>query len=266
MEVSTMNRLVREDAVLAWSEEGQGPAVVCAHGLLMEAWTLERMHIYDWTPVMEAGRRLVRYDARGHGQSSLTPDAVATPETFEWPVLAGDLLAVMDAVQPDQPVTAIGCSMGTGTIVHAAVRAPERFERLVLTASPTAWDGRRRQAAMYEQAASQIEAEGVSAVMDMMERVPRPPFMEGLPTLPADVDVRLVPALLRGMGRSDLPAPEELRRLSMPVLILAWEGDPVHPVSTGVQLAELIPDAELQVARTLEEVRGWGKVVARFVE
>jgi len=40
--------------------------------------------------------------------------------------------------------------MGTGTVLHAVVKAPGRFERLVLTAPPTTWEARAAQAEIYE--------------------------------------------------------------------------------------------------------------------
>ena len=58
------------------------------------------------------------------------------------------------------PIDAIGASMGTGTLLHAAVQAPHRFRRLILSAPPTAWESRTAQAGMYEQAASLIERQG----------------------------------------------------------------------------------------------------------
>jgi hypothetical protein len=48
-------------------------------------------------------------------------------------------------------------------------------------------------------------------------------------------------------------------------LILAWDTDPSHPVSTAETLAALLPHAELQVARTSAEVRGWGARAAAFL-
>lgn len=45
--------------------------------------------------------------------------------------------------------------------------------------------------------------------------------------------------------------------LTHPTLILAWDTDPLHPVSTAERLAEIIPDSTLHVARTVDEVRTW---------
>jgi pimeloyl-ACP methyl ester carboxylesterase len=81
----------------------------------------------------------------------------------------------------------------------------------------------------------------------------------------ARADARAVATALRGAAASDLPGPATLRRLGVPALILAWRGDPVHPVSTASHLAELLPRAELNVAESLEQVRAWPARIATFV-
>jgi hypothetical protein len=43
--------------------------------------------------------------------------------------------------------------------------------------------------------------------------------------------------VLRGAGASDLPPPQVIEKLEMPVLILAWDTDPGHPLSTAEDLA-----------------------------
>jgi len=46
----------------------------------------------DRPPIYEAGRRTLRYDARGHGR----PTGQALPEDYAWARLADDLLALLD--------------------------------------------------------------------------------------------------------------------------------------------------------------------------
>lgn len=65
---------------------------------------------------------------------------------------------------------------------------------------------------------------------------------------------------------SDLPAKEDLSRLEVPVQILAWVDDRAHPVSTAEQLQRLIPNAQLAIAETPEDLDTWPDRVARFVQ
>jgi hypothetical protein len=56
-----------------------------------------------------------------------------------------------------------------------------------------------------------------------------------------------------------------LRSLTHPTLILAWATDNGHPLSTAEQLAALLPEAELRVANTAADIRGWGALAAAFL-
>jgi pimeloyl-ACP methyl ester carboxylesterase len=165
------------------------------------------------------------------------------------------------------PIDAIGASMGTGTLLHSAVQAPDRFRRLVLSAAPTAWQTRAAQAGMYEETASLVERRGLRAFESMLEQRPLPPVFAHLTRYPSQLAVSraLMPVVLRGAALSDLPSPAALAALKMPILLLAWEGDPVHPVATAQQLANILPAARLLVARTPEELQGWGEIAVGFL-
>lgn len=72
-------------------------------------------------------------------------------------------------------------------------------------------------------------------------------------------------AALRGAAASDLPEPAILQSLRAPALILAWRGDPAHPLSSAEQLAECLPRANLRVAATLAELRAWSGSIREFL-
>jgi len=95
----------------------------------------------------------------------------------------------------------------------------------------------------------------------------RPAIFADLPPMPfvADIPEELLPFVLRGAAASDLPAPDEIATIDRPALILAWDGDPGHPVSTAERLAGLLPRAELHVATRLRDVLNWPTQVADFL-
>jgi pimeloyl-ACP methyl ester carboxylesterase len=236
---------------------------VVAHGLTSSSWSTEQTGVHDWTPVVAAGRCLLRYDARGHGRS--TGDAV--PEQYQWPQLAADQLALLDELAPDTPVAGIGVSMGTATLLQAAVQAPSRFDRLVLTSPPTGWETRAAQADVYRAAADLVEREGVAGYQAVIGRTPVPPIFKDLPGYPTAPKIAewLLPSALRGAASSDLPSRDVIATLRMPVLVLCVADDPAHPVSTGEELAALVADAELHVAHTREQLQQWGGLAAAFL-
>ncbi|MGW4484405.1 alpha/beta fold hydrolase [Amycolatopsis sp. NPDC004368] len=250
-------------AGLAWQSEGTGPLVVWAHGLTQSGRSQEDVGMFDWGPVAASGRQLLRYDARGHGASS----GEADPDLYTWPALAGDLLGLLDVLSPGTRVAGIGTSMGTATLLHAAVRAPGRFSRLVVTAPPTAWAARAAQRDAYEATADALERDGFAAFAKLAAGGPVPPAFTGLPGYPPAPQVGdgLLPSVLRGAARSDLPSEEELASLDLPVLVLAWSGDPVHPVPTAERLTSVLPDARLHIAEAPGATREWGALAAEFL-
>jgi pimeloyl-ACP methyl ester carboxylesterase len=235
---------------------------VWAHGLTSSRANEDERALFDWSPIPAAGRELIRYDAPGHGQTGGPPD----PSAYEWSKLADDLLAFVDDLGFDT-VSAGGASMGCATVLHAVVRAPARFDRLVLACPPTAWETRPAQASSYEGVAAFVEERGLDALTRAARAMPRPAIFADAPepTSFADVTEELLPFVFRGAAASDLPAPDDVRRIAQPVLVLAWDTDPGHPVSTAERLAELLPDAELHVATTLDHIRAWPKTAADFL-
>ena len=208
------------------------------------------------------GLRVVRYDARGHGESP----GSAEPGDYTWPVLARDLLDLLDEVFPGQRVHGVGQSMGAATLLTAAVAEPGRFASLTLGIPPTVWGWRREQARQYELAARQVERWGGARWAELTRRPPTSPAIDpDRPFTAPDVADEWLPAAFRGAAATDLPARDEVAGLAVPVLLLAWPGDASHPLEVAEHLLELLPEARLEVARTPAEVAGWPRVVGEFV-
>jgi pimeloyl-ACP methyl ester carboxylesterase len=247
----------------AYSDSGTGPLVLNAHGLTSSRAHNGRAGFADFAIVSTAGYRVVSYDARGHGASAGTPDA----ELYSWSELAEDFLALADHFSPTAPVTGIGSSMGTGTVLHAVIRRPDRFDRLVLTAPPTAWETRAGQAGTYRLMADMVESSDPKTLLAMMSRAPVPTLfadVEGYPP-PPDVAHELLPAVFRGAALSDLPPIAAIATLHHPALIIAWVDDPGHPVSTAEKLAQAMPNATLHVSNTFVDVQRWGELARAFL-
>ena len=247
---------------LAHALLGHGPVFVWGHGLTSSRASEDRLPLIRWGTITEADRQVLRYDAAGHGETGGPPE----PATYEWPQLATDLLGLLDELGLDR-VDAGGASMGCASTLHAAVRAPERFDRLVLVIPPTAWDTRAAQSDLYRAGADLAEQHGKAAWLAAAAEAPRIPMFEDLPPVPpaADIAEDLLPSVLRGAAASDLPAPEAIAALDHRALILAWVADPGHPVSTAERLHELLPNSDLQVARELTDLFTWSATMAEFL-
>lgn len=258
----THGTLSLRGARLAYSDEGDGPTVVSAHGLLQSREADRSPGLIDWAALPAAGFRLISYDARGHGDSSGTID----PDSYGWDALSDDLLALVDAVSPADPVRAFGVSMGTGTLLHALTKAPSRFTAVTLGAPPTAWETRSAQGSMYDGLAALVESKPSGDLADLFAAAPLAPIFQGVagfpsaPTPPRE----LLPSILRGAGHTDLPDPELLRAVDVPALILAWATDPGHPISTAERLKELLPASTLHVSATAPDIKTWAARAAAF--
>lgn len=239
--------------------DGDGPVVVQLHGLMSSRQTDAQLGL-DLARALR-GHRVVRVDARAHGGSTGTRE----PLDYGWDRLAEDLLAVLDVVAPGEVVHGVGPSMGTGTLLHAALADPRRFASLTLMVPPTAWGSRRAQAEVYRTQASLIEREGLAAYLAAGSASPVPPALAGAPLTQPSIVEELLPTVLRGAAGTDLPPKHAVRGIRVPTLILAWSGDPTHPLRTATRLHELIEGSRLVVARTPYGVMAWPGLFAEHV-
>jgi len=240
---------------------GEGPTFVWGHGL---SASIEAEDILDW---FEWGKfpeniKLVRYDARGHGKSQLSKN----PGEYHWRNLSQDMLAVADAVGAEKFIAG-GDSMGCATTIYAAVQAPERMKALVLVIPPTAWETRAAQGKLWNRFAligRLLGGKGMSRMMSgSMDRM-MPKWMvetepEKLKGMAKGMEAQKGAALwniFKGAALTDLPPREDLKAIGdIPCAILAWVGDPTHPVSSAEELHRLLPKSELFVAQNYEEFK-----------
>jgi pimeloyl-ACP methyl ester carboxylesterase/DNA-binding CsgD family transcriptional regulator len=111
---------------LGWAESGAGPIVVKAANWLTHLEYEWQSPVWKhWLQFFSAHTRFVRYDERGCGMSGWGG-------ALSLDVWADDLGSIIDAAQPEGPVTLLGISQGAATCIHYALRHPERVSRLIL--------------------------------------------------------------------------------------------------------------------------------------
>jgi pimeloyl-ACP methyl ester carboxylesterase len=200
-----------------------GPPVLLLHGLAASAATTWRDA--GWLDLLgDAGRDVLAPDLPGHGANPLPP-----------PPAEPDLVAFALEQLPDEPVQAIGFSLGANTILRAAVLAPERFDRLVLMGIG---ESVFRSDDGILQVADALEA-GDDA--DPSARY----FLDHARRSGAD------PAALARVirRRRDPLRPEDLAQVRMPALVVIGERDFAGP---GEPLAEALPDGRCQTLRGVD--------------
>jgi 3-oxoadipate enol-lactonase len=227
------------DIEVAWSEWGAGEPVVLVHGMGDDhrAWR----KVLPWLALR---RRVIAYDVRGHGETSLgSADGTLAQ-------LARDLVALLDAVGLER-ADLCGFSLGGTIVLRAAIDHPGRVGRLV----PVATSSRvgRAAAAWYEERARQADEGGLPAVLERDTREQ----LAGAPDELADhwevrqqstADPRGFANACRAMARLGTePLDPELHRIGAPTLVVAAELDPLCPPRAGAIVAAGIPGARLRV-------------------
>lgn len=240
-----------------------GRKFVWAHALGGSVAQETEQGLFNWVAATEVAT-VVRYDARGHGDAT----GAYHYRSYRWPAQVDDMVRAAG----DGPFVAGGASMGCAVSLFAALAAPRRVQALVLALPPPAWEGRAAEAERYEAGARLVDAHGVPAFVEVLRAEPDPPVLVGQHHVKevslrhvATMEGELLSAILRGAAASDLPSRQDVRGIIVPTLILAWDGDPAHPLSTAQELAELMIQADLRVAHDLDQVRAWPLLVRDFL-
>ena len=126
-QIQTVRYAASQDGTrIAYAVTGQGPKILrTGHFLthLEQDWTNA-----VWRPYLDRlgdGHSVVRYDQRGTGLSTDTPDDLSVEAQ------SNDLLAVADAASMER-FPLIATSQGVPTAIHFAAHHPERISRMVL--------------------------------------------------------------------------------------------------------------------------------------
>lgn len=238
----------RGDALLAVAAIGpsERPAWVLAHGIGSSARFISAAFA---GPILAAGYRLVVYDLRGHGASS----TARTVADHHLDVHAADLSAVVasldgkggsnDHGSDDGDVEVVG---GVSLGAHAAVRAVTATDaagrpapRVVLACLP-AWVGRSVPGSGAHAAiARRVREVGVVAHREAAaaDTGLAPWLREALSTDLGRHDEASLAAALLALDGAEAPTLEEVARVTQPLAVLAWGGDPGHPLAVAERWA-----------------------------
>jgi 3-oxoadipate enol-lactonase len=228
--------------------DGAGePVTVFAHGL-----TNSCNELAMFTPMLPGTS--VRFCFRGHGHSDVPP-----PGSYAFADFSRDLETVADAYGASR---AVGTSLGAGAITHLLGERPDRFERVVFLL-PAALDVPLMSHENFDRTASILETltreqalEAILADPGRRATYDRAPFLREFDVfLWQDMNphgvARAVREVVRDVAISDRAL---LREVTAPVLLICREGDSIHPAELGRVLAEVLPNAELIMLPSEEEL------------
>ena len=175
----------------------------------------------------DGGKQVIGVDLLGHGEA---------PKPHE-PEAYADMTGRLVEALPDEPVAAIGFSLGALTLLRAAIDRPERFERIVLA-------GVGRNVLDRDHSSATAIAEGLQALLDgappdSLGQVPR--LFAQYAQQPGN-DLRALTAIMQRPPGSVIDL-DGIARVTCPVLVVVGADDTAHP---GDELAAAFPDGRCE--------------------
>ena len=230
-----------DDIDVAWFEAGRGDPLILIHGLADDHRAWRRT-----VPDLMLRRRVVLYDLRGHGETSLgTPDCTLRQ-------LGSDLVALMDALDLERADIA-GFSLGGTIAMRAAVDRPERIRNLVLVATSsrvgkTAAEWYRERVAMVERGDPRLRATLDGDTGDVYAQSPQELDDGLLIRRQSTSDPRGYGNACAAMAALNAaPLDPELVRIAAPTLIVASDRDQHCPPKAAAIIAAGIAGSKLEV-------------------
>lgn len=200
--------------------------IVLLHGLATSA--ARTWGETGWLDLLgDTGREVIAIDLPGHGQAAKPHE----PEAF------ADLEAGVLAQFPDEPVDAIGFSLGARVLLTIASEHPERFHRLVV-----AGVGRN----LFERDVERGKAIAAAIGGEADPENPEARHFHALADAP-DIDRASLVALLAS-PRPELTA-EALGNVTCPTLVVLGDRDFAGPADP---LIDALPDATLVTLRNVD--------------
>lgn len=191
------------------------------------------LHMWD-EQIEELSKRyrLIRYDRRGHGSSTVSNSAFTIAD------LGKDVLALMDHLQVKR---AYFCGLSIGGLVGQwlGVNAPDRIDKLVLCATAA----KIGTAQAWLERAALVREKGLSPLTEgTVERWFNPNFVADCPERVQRILDEFLHTSAEGYAQccealSSADFTKELASISVPTLCLAGQEDPVCPPEDLVHIA-----------------------------
>ncbi|MEO9254112.1 MAG: alpha/beta hydrolase [Tepidiformaceae bacterium] len=231
--------------------QGSGPLVVFGHGLLGSIEQIEEA-APQLAELLEHVR-LLTYDARGHGKSDGPEDSAG----YTWETLGRDMSAMITFAGEEQAIIG-GASMGAATALWVALEQPKRVRALTLMmppplgAEPMRAEAEKQALTVLDLLAAAVQNFGIEKTVEIAQSFP------GFAPTPEEAHERAQWLLqqnpltllyaIRGLITAPFHDPERYRDIKVPTLVLAHEGDGLHPVRAARLLGDTIPDCEVVIA------------------
>jgi 3-oxoadipate enol-lactonase len=219
--------------------EGDGPWVVLTHALACDLGMWD-----EQVAVLRDRFRVLRFDTRGHGASSIPP----APYSFEQ--LAQDVHGLLTTLGIER-AHLVGISLGGMVAQEFALKFPQRLASLVLCDTTSQYpDGTDN---IWQARIASVQAEGMLPLVEAtLERWFTPPFRAARPDVMVRIGamIRATPAVgYIGCGTAvpTISTTSRLGAIGCPTLVVVGEHDTGTPLAMAETIRRSIPGAELKV-------------------
>lgn len=231
--------------------QGEGPLAVFGHGLLGSIEQIDE-HISGFEK-LRTRLRLLTYDARGHGHSEGPEDHAH----YSWESLGRDMSALVEHFGEEQAIIG-GGSMGAATALWVALEQPDKVRALVLIMppplghEPMRGPAERQAIQVLDLLSAAVASFGIEQTIELARQMPAfaasPDEAEARARWLLSINPLALRYAIRGLLTSPYHDPEEYRRINVPTLVLAHEGDGLHPARAAQLLGDTIPAARVSIA------------------
>lgn len=250
------------DIAYRFDGPADGRVVLVANSLMANG------SMWDWNVPSFADRyRVLRYDKRGHGRSSVVPGPYSIAQ------LADDAAGLMDALQIEK-AHFMGLSIGGMIGQQLGARYPERMHSLSLCNTASEMPPR----SLWEDRFQIARTQGLAGLVDgTISRWFTAPFIERAPR-----DIEKVRQMILGTNVEgyigcgsavrDMAQSTMLLKIKTPTLVLSGRHDPACTVDQGIVLNRLIDGSRMVIIEdaahlsNIEQPAQFNQAVRAFID
>jgi pimeloyl-ACP methyl ester carboxylesterase len=254
---SQTGKFVNANGIKLYYESfGRGSSLIFLHGSMGtgKAWK-------PYVPILSNDFNIILPDVRGHGKT------VNPSKEIDLHLIADDIAGLIDALKLEKPFLC-GWSMGGDVSLDIAMRYPERVSGLIVGGVT------HRISETYFASLKAMGLEGPGRInFELAEKnIPELINLWKIEHVQSPSHWKeLVTQLSFGMLNPTLPAGDDLKRITVPTLIVWGDRDQFLPIENAVELYRLIPNAQFAVVPNADhfvsrtKVRLFAEFVKEFV-
>lgn len=249
--INSTDKRTGEKVQLNYVDYGQGQPVVLIHG-----WpSSKEMWEDQFSPIVEAGFRCIKYDRRGFGKSDKPWDG------YDYDSLAADLKAVLDGLDL-QNVILVGFSMGGGEVaLYFGKYGGARVSKVVLVSTvlpfmlktednPEGVDG-----SVFDEMLQQMTADRMAFLdgfgkrffgINLVNHPVSTPYLNHFAWLASIGSPRATKETAKAFAQTDFR--KDIPAINVPTLIIHGDADNIVPIeASSNRTAKMLPNATYKV-------------------